>query len=409
MRIFQYVLLCLLVAFIVWRGIIPAFSHLDTDFPNYYTSARLLLEGKDISRVYDDAWFLQQANQYGMEISRFSPYPPCSVFIMVPFAWAPPLLALQLWTALNIFFLAAVIALLVKITRKDWLWCSLIMLSSGIGLVNNFRFGQFYVVLLLLIIAAYYWWEMRQPYLSGIALGIGVVVKYFPAIYFINLATRKEWKTFLTGIATVVLLTGAGIWVLGAEAHRQFVSNILFSHFDGTIKGQSSFSPIFESWNSLLRRLFVYDPAENPSPLAALPIAYHILKWVIVLTVGIFTVWAYKRTKAVWAEKAVQVQFALVSIAALLLLPASATYHFLLLVLPVALVLSARSPWSVDQKIVLLCYVAIGFMPYSIFRGFESSGVLTVLAYPRLWCMTILFVAAVRMSAISHKKVYDHE
>lgn len=398
MRAFQYGLFVLLVIFVVWRGIIPAFTRLDTDFPNYYTASRILLEGKDISRIYDDAWFLQQTNQYGMEFGRFSPFPPSTVFIMVTFAWAPPLLALQLWTALNIILLIAVIYLLMKITHKDWLCCALIVLASGVGLVNNFRFGQFYVILALLIMLTYYSWEKRLPYLSGVALGFGTVVKYFPVIYFINLVEKKEWKTVIAGITTIILCTGLGVWAIGTEAHRQFISNVLFAHIDGTIKGQSSFSAIFESWNSLLHRLFIYDAIENPSPMVALPMAYVILKWGIAIAVVMITAWAYRRATAVWGEKSIQIQFALVSIAALLLLPASATYHFLLLILPIALLLFARSPWTFEQKVILLCYVTIGAIPYPFFHRLETSGALVLFAYPRLWCMTLLFVTTIRFT-----------
>src|SRR5579883_812123 len=223
MRIFQYILLSLLIIFVVWRGIIPAFTHLDTDFPNYYTASRLLLDGKDISRIYDSAWFLQQTNQFGMEFGRFSPFPPITIFVMTPFAWASPLLALQMWTALNIILFVAAIRLLMKITQKDWLWCSLFMLSSGVALVNNFRFGQFYVILTLLVMLIYYGWKKRWPYLAGIALGVGAAVKYFPAVYLIMLAVEKKWKTVIAGLITIVILVGAGVWLLGIEAHRQFV------------------------------------------------------------------------------------------------------------------------------------------------------------------------------------------
>jgi hypothetical protein len=398
MRKFQYALLSLLIIFVVWRGIIPAFTHLDTDFPNYYTASRVLLDGKDINRIYDSAWFLQQTNQYGMAFGRLSPFPPITIFVMVPFAWAPPLLALQLWTAFNIILLVAAICLLMKITQKDWLWCSLIMLSSGVALVNNFRFGQFYVILALLVMLIYYGWKKRSPYLSGIALGVGAAVKYFPAVYLIMLAARKEWKTVIAGLITIVVLVGAGIWLLGIEAHRQFVMSVLYHHIDGNIQGQSLFSATFESWNNLLRRLFIYDAAENPSPIMNLPVAYDIFKWSITLVVVSLTVYAYRRAKNVWGGDVMQVQFSLISIAALLLVPASATYHFLLLVLPVALLLSVRSPWSLEQKIILLFYLAIAFMPYMLFRGFDGDGILTILAVPRLWCVTALFAATFRFS-----------
>src|SRR6185295_18403988 len=73
----KYVLLVLLIIFQFSEGIIPGWKKIQSDFPNYYTSAKLITEHKDISRIYDDVWFNEQIKSYGIEQEgKFSPFPP---------------------------------------------------------------------------------------------------------------------------------------------------------------------------------------------------------------------------------------------------------------------------------------------------------------------------------------------
>ena len=80
----------------------------------------------------------------------------------------------------------------------------------------------------------------------------------------------------------------------------------------------------------------------------------------------------------------------------LALLPASATYHFVLLVLPVALLLSLRPqmPGPLYYAIFGL-YFILGFIPYRYFIPFDGSGIYTLFAYPRLAVMTAILGSAI--------------
>jgi hypothetical protein len=122
-RYWEYIAIAVLGVFIVWKGIIPALTTVDTDFPNYYTSSRLLLEGKDMSRLYDDQWFQEQINAYGIEQQgKFAPFPPVTAVLMIPLALLPPLVALRVWTVCNISMCVAVIVMLCKISGRNWQW-----------------------------------------------------------------------------------------------------------------------------------------------------------------------------------------------------------------------------------------------------------------------------------------------
>src|SRR5215831_11056017 len=76
-----------LTAIVAVRGIAPPFSRIDSDFPNYLTAAKIVANGGDTARLYDDAWFQDEMRRYGMNVAgKFSPFPPPTALLMIPFA-----------------------------------------------------------------------------------------------------------------------------------------------------------------------------------------------------------------------------------------------------------------------------------------------------------------------------------
>jgi hypothetical protein len=393
MKRIQYISLAGLGLFLLIRGVVPAMESVDTDFPNYYTSARLLVDGGDMSRLYDDSWFQIQIYKYGMnQLGKFAPFPPITVFIMTPLVLLSPDNALRVWTLFNVFLLLLAIYLVSRITNRSWLWASILVLLSGHALANNFRFGQFYLLLTVLVICGYRYWIQGEQVKSGMLLGIGAAVKYFPILFFLEFIRRREWKIVLAGALTITLLTTAGIVVLGPALHEQFLHQVLGHHLAGNI--QNTYSPAFQSWNSLFRNLFVFDPLRNPKPLVDSSTAYLLSLCCVYGLVIISLVVALLQLKHRTAISSQNIQFSLLGIAGLLLLPASATYHFLLLALPVALLLDGKE-WTIPQKSLGVVYGFIGFIPYHYFEQFQSRGILTVFSYPRLILMTGLFMVAI--------------
>ena len=381
-------------ALVLWKGVVPALTTIDTDFPNYYVASRIVIDHGDISHVYNDAWFSAQAVAMGLNAqARFSPFPPATVFVMIPFAWLPPLSALQLWTVFNLGVLGAIIYLLSKITSRDVVWCATLVFASGHALINNFRFGQFYIVLLLCCVVIYRGIQTNRHFAAGVLLGLGAVIKYFPALYFLSLVAKRQWQTIVWGICTVAALMGTAWMVVGTEANLHWISNLLIHHAQGDVAGQSSNSALFESWNSLLKRLFVKDILTNPMPMGDWPEAYSIGLMAIVVAICDATFFALLRLKKLDRDQALPLLWALLTFAAFTLLPISATYHVLLLVLPVGLMLRSEGSWSVQQKIIAAAYIAIAFFPYSLVAGFEGRGALSALAFPRLYLLCGMFGA----------------
>src|SRR6202042_769991 len=89
-------LACVAVLTAYLKVLVPAALRPETGgFSAYYTAARLLLEGADISRVYDDAWFQSKIEAFGLRHVRdiFNVQPPTMTLLLVPVAWLPPLAA----------------------------------------------------------------------------------------------------------------------------------------------------------------------------------------------------------------------------------------------------------------------------------------------------------------------------
>jgi hypothetical protein len=376
----------------------PALISLDTDFPNYYVGARLALEGR-LERSYDDNWFQEQIRAFGIEeMGKFAPYPPITAFIMMPLASLQPLNALRAWTLINLGVLLCLIVLLSKTLNKDWLWCALMILLSGHALVNNFRFGQFYLILTLLTLWSLTFWKRDRRLFSGVLMGIGATIKYFPIIFLPLCLIRKEWRIILSFLGTMIALILVSIAVLGIEPYRRFIEAVLLPHLSGNI--QNRFSMNFQSWNSLLARLLLFDSTLNPNPVFNSPLGYSLGLLAVYTAVVTLLVIGLRKTAQTWGNNALSVEFSLLCVGGIVLFPASATYHFLLLSVPISILLAlGEKTWSIEQKILVALYACIGFIPYSLLTVFDGNGLLTLFAYPRLILTTMILVVALLIVA----------
>lgn len=384
--------LLLLGVFLVWRGIVPAWERIDTDFPNYYVAGRIVAEGGPAERLYDDAWFQEQIALRGIDQQgKFSPFPPPTALLFVPLAPLEPLTALRVMTVLNILLLAAAVAALARATAARVWESALVILLSGIGLANCFRFGQIYIALSLSIVLGFLFHRSGRPVLAGMMFGLLLPVKYFAVFLLVYYLWLREWKLTAAALATAGAIVLMSIGILGWEVHRQFLTGVAGDHLRGVLTLQDPFTSTFQSFDSLLRRLFVAEAGWNPEPVADLPVLLPLVKGAVAIAVVVAIAAAARRVREAGADRAGI--FALLGIGGLLLSPASATYHMLLLWLPAVLMigsagrLSPRAFWT-----FLAAYTLIGFIPYRLFSALDGRGLLTLFAYPRLWLLVLLFI-----------------
>jgi hypothetical protein len=227
-----------------------------------------------------------------------------------------------------------------------------------------------------------------------------VPIKYFPVIILAYFAFRKEWKVVLGGVAAITGVGLVSIAVLGWKVHEIFILSVLGNHLTGRLSLQDPtvpFTAVYQSFDTLFDRLFVFDPVRNPQPLLAAPLLRMfslIAAQGSILLVAAATL--VKLTREGTAGAAAP-SIGIIGIVLFLIAPATATYTCALLWLPVALLISyflnqgARMP----AYFILGAYALIGFIPYNYAYPFEGRGGLSFLAYPRLFLLFAMFIGCV--------------
>jgi len=395
-RYFSIILLIILCLFHIRYGFIPAWTNLNSDFPNYYTSSKLLLEGKDLSSIYNDTWFQQRINEYGIdEIGKFSPFPPPTAFVMIPEALFNPLTAKRIYLLINIFVLIITAQLFKKISSFSFIMSLNFILLSSAALINNLLLGQFYLILLLLITLGYYYVKSEKEMMSGTFLGIGAAIKYFPLIFIPVLLMKKKNKTVIVLLLTIFLINLIALFFFGMNVYFEFINKVFFSHLNGELSNQSKYAFQFQSWNSFLNNLFVYDSIENPTPLINSTFMFSFVK--ISIYLFFITITAYTMIKIRNDKDFISKSISLSCIIIFVLSPASASYHLLLLSLPVLLLIdnSFHEKKQNYSLIFLTLYVVTGFIPF-VMNKINIGSLGLFFLYYRLWLMVLLFLTTVR-------------
>jgi hypothetical protein len=397
-------LVVVLAAFLFGKGVIPAMSEITADFPGYFTAARIVVDGQDTQRLYDDDWFRAQIRRYGLESEKnpgkFAPFPPPTALLLVPIARCEPLTALRIVTLVSVLCLICSIFLLAKILAWNPLDSALFILLSGLAIISGLRCGQPYILISTFCILGYYLYLERRPWLAGICIGLFVPIKYFPVIILAYFAFRKEWKVVVGGVVAITAVGLVSLGVLGWKVHEIFIVSVFGNHLVGRLSLQDQsvpFSAAYQSFDTLFNRLFVFDPARNPQPLLAAPLlrtcAFIAVKGSILLAAIATLVKLARKSSAGVGAPAIGI----LGIVLFLIAPATATYTCALLWLPVALLTNYFLDKGARKQAYFIVgtYALIGFIPYSYALTFEGHGGLSVLAFPRLFLLAAMFAGSV--------------
>jgi len=393
-------LLAALAFVLVARGMVPAMTKIDTDFPNYFTAAKIVADGGNVGRLYDDAWFQGQMRRYDVgkpSQGKFAPFPPPTALLLVPLAQLQPLSALRVVAGVSTLCLVGSIILLARILSWSLVDSAVFVLLSGYAVLNALRFGQPYIVVSSSCILGYYAHLKGRPVLAGMCFGLFAPIKYFPVVILIYFAFRKEWKLVLGGATAILAVATVSIGVLGWKIHEDFLSSVLGNHLIANLSMQDPFTASFQSFDTLSRRLFIFDAMSNPHPLIVLPRLQGVSVLIAKASIFLVAIATLIKLARSGVGTAIAPSVGLLGILTLLLAPATASYHFVLLWLPVGLLINyfLRRRAPIGAYFILGIYALIGFFPYRFTVPFEGRGGLTVLAYPRLFLLLAMFIACV--------------
>jgi hypothetical protein len=383
-------LLALLFLLFVFRAFIPAWGHVDSDFANYYLTARLYREGYPVERVYEWTWFQRQKDHAGIEqpLVGFIPSTLTSALTILPLSSLSPLQANRVWLVVSFGLLMLAVALLKTITALTWRRVGVLTFLAVAPLHKNFLSGQVHVVMLLLLALAA-WLYFRDWYiLSGITVAAGAAMKIYPALFLLFFVVKKQWRAaagLACGLAGAVLIS---VRLFGADASRAYFREILPWGVRGEII--DPYAVEWDSLNAFFRRLFIFEPELNPAPVAHLPVLYAIFH--ALLHAGILVAFLWAMTLKHTDPSRRKLEWAIYCFLLLLLSSEPLPYHFVILILTAVLVvdyLTARgqSGWA-GAIVALYAFVCAPYdRLYSIAipRGWAS-----VLFFPRLFFMILL-------------------
>ncbi len=401
-------LLIAFASFQVYFGLIPGWTSIRSDFPNYYVSSRLIIEHQNDIQLYNNSWFQDQIYKHQMDSpGKFAPFPPPTAFILLPISGLTPLKAKRCWLIINVGFLFLLSRLISKICEFDFKGSLLLILSTGIALANTMMLGQMYILLLLSMLWAYHLLVAKKSSLPGMILGAGIAVKYFPAVFIPSLIHAKRWKSLLVLSLSILVLNTAALFVFGWKNYADFFQTVFFQHLDGNLEGQSPWSYAFQSWNALAHNLFKYHSTENPEPLFKSDTLFYLFKYGIQVMILAYSSWLLYILRK--SSRFFEIGILLLSTTILFITPAGATYHNLLLLLP--LCLFARIGNKADNRyrnfwsILLGCVVLGGILPL-VQNRITSFSFILPFAFYRLWLLGIFYFTITYWLLKSHKKNY---
>jgi Glycosyltransferase family 87/WD40-like Beta Propeller Repeat len=389
-NICEWVLTALLLVQIGARTAPKAWHTLNTDFPNYYLTARLTHERYDLSRIYEWIWLQRQRDHHAIDqrIVEMVPITPFSTLAIYPFASVTALTAKHCWLILNFGLLIAALWFLRSLTGFPWRRILLIAVLS-LPLRVNFMLGQYYVLLLFLLTLSCLLYIRQRRFIAGFLIGIAGGLKIFPLVYLLFFLRKRDWRAFAGGITALLGSLVVSILVFGRELNRVYLVHILPSVFRG--EAADPYNLQAASISSLLHRLFIYEPQLNPHPALNLPwvfsVLHPLLQMAVLAPALLFTVPGERRSDRV------QLEWAVILLASLTISTSATSYLMTLLILPVALIWNVleregRHLWGV---LLLLLYVVAGFVGG---RAGGGEGWAALLFVPRLYLLILLTILA---------------
>lgn len=384
-------LLLLLTIVLLWRGLIPGWRQLNTDFANYYVAARLIRERYCLDRIYDWIWFQRAADHFGIshQLAGFLGLTPFSALPILPFSWLSVMKAKRLWIVCNVVLLAVSVELLGRQTalsrRRAWI----IALCAVIPLESSFLFGQMHILVLTLLVAAYVAHMRDRQISSGCYIALAAALKIYPIFFCLYFLVKKRWTALGAVITCAALCTAVSYMIMGSTAMNAYV----FQQLPRSLQGESGnpFLASLTSSSAMFHRLFLYDPEVNPHPLMVSPRLYAITYplWQAALVGVVFM----RMRSGVRADRRESLEWSMFLCLLMFLSSAPASYQFVVLIaaaVPTIAILVGQWRWKIVLAYLSLYFLACNIKAIHLNR--PEVSVLTPLCYLTLWSGVALLI-----------------
>ena len=387
---------------------IPSVNKINTDFPNYYVSANMFLDGKDLKQAYDNVAFNKQLLLYGInnQIVSFVPYPPVNAMLLVGLARLEPLTSKLVWNSLNFIFFLICVYFISKISGLNYFLSGILFFVSGYAFVNNFFFGQAYLLVLMLFSGSVHYLLKGKDITAAFLFSLSILLKFYTVFFLILFLCRKKFRMVTASIAFFLLFNLIVIFITGWDINYYYYSTILPRVSDGWVG--TVYVSEFQSVTSLLHRLFYSEPSLNPDPLMESPQLYFLFKYFFyfgILISSVYTVWYSRNNKDPATFK---LQISLFCFICLLLLPVNASYQYVILIKAIAILsyhyISVKNYFTV---LILLSLFFIMNSPLAVYIiGVTKDKPYFYLGYIKLFILLFFWLNnIILLRSLAEKKI----
>jgi hypothetical protein len=337
-------LIGLLAALYVWLYLVPLLgtqAPRADDFEDYLFAARQLASGGD-----PYANFVRNHVPWDWSLSSGYLYPPAFAVTLIPLTWIPNDLAVRVWLVL---IQAAVIASLVIVYRtigrpsRGELLCLSAVLLTFFPLAGSVLTGAMNCVLLLLLTAAWAYWLRRRDVRAGVLVGVGAFFKLFPLALIPYLAWRRHWRLLAALGLTTIAGLALGFVVTSAEHNIYYFRDMLPHLGAGTGYREN------QSLAGFTARICQPSTADAGGSAGW---CGRLLDWPLVLALLAVVLVATNRSTRSGLE------FALAIAALPLISSVTWSFHLIVLILPIALLIRHAFAGDMSRRAIRLLLVA---------------------------------------------------
>ena len=385
---YKLILLFILLLPLFWFGIKAGWNKANTDFPNYYVSAQLLIKGH-LADAYHVNKFNTAIDEYNSEASGlFVMYPPTTALLTLGLTPFNLLNAKRIWILISLIACVAVVFLLKSRWNIDKKSASVILLLSGFSLYNDLMLGQVYLVMLALVLLGWHALEQNKAILSGMSWGLVAAFKFLPLFFIPFLLFKKQYKITFFLLLTFIIIHLFTLIIGGTDAYNSFFQVFTANYLHGKVANQTALSMQYQSMEVFANLL---------SQTAHWPVwSVNLLK----ITWKVFWLYLVILSFIRYFRSSYFLMVSIASITLLLLLfeNGSASYHllFCLFALMAFLQIVKDKYWKIT---LLLAYASIGFIPVLISLLHLDN---LFVNFSRLWCLSffagIFFIGLYKQS-----------
>jgi hypothetical protein len=368
-------LLYVLLLPLLWFGIKAGWNKANTDFPNYYVSAQLLIKGH-LADAYNVALFNTAIHEYNSEASGlFVMYPPTTSLLALGLTSFDLLNAKRIWILISLIAIVGIVFLLKSICNIDKTSASVFFLLSGFSLYNDLMLGQVYLVMLAFILLGWIALVQNKAILSGMSWGFVAAFKFLPLFFIPFLLFKKQYKITFFLLLSFMVIHLFTLVIGGTDAYNSFFQVFIDNYLHGKVANQTALSIQYQSMEALANLLSQLSHWPNWS--------VNLLKiiWKVIWLCFVILLWL----KYFNSKYFLIVSLTSVTLILLLFENGSASYHllFCLFASMAFLQIVKDKCWKIT---LFLAYATIGFIPVLISLLHIDN---LFVNFSRLWCLSL--------------------